>query len=118
MPEMSVVRFEEIDVICASNRITLNRFGNKVNGDGYVRYMGTNYGSNQQAGDLSVFYARFNSDHNTGIDGTTSIGFETEGGSGFINFNGALTLDNSSSDSPVDGTYVWNGSMFDRFGNQ
>lgn len=114
MPKMSAVRFTESDVIVASTRITLNKFGNGVNGDAYVRYMGVNYGSNQQSGDINDFYSAFNADHFTGINGDTNIGFETQSGSGYIDFDGALALDNAAASSSIDGPYIWNGSFFER----
>ena len=116
MPEMKAVRFEESDVICASNRITLNKFGNRQNGDAYVRYMGVNYGNTQGGGqNIDAFYATFNSDHPYAyIDQNTKIGFETAGG-GYIDFYGAQALDNASASSEgIDGPYVWNGQMFEK----
>ena len=112
MPEMSVVRFEECDVICASTGIRLNKFGNGLNGDAYVTYNGVDYGNTQGGGrDLSAFYNAFNNDHNTGINEYTKIGFET-GEGGYIDFYGAQALDNAGATSEIDGPYVWNGSMF------
>ena len=109
MPEMDVVRFQESDVIVASsNSISLNLFGDGVNGNGYVTYLGQNYGNLQTAGDLSSFYSAFNKDHGTSIGGTTNIGYK----GGMTNFDGLQSIDNTTSTSGIDGPYVWNGNEF------
>ena len=61
MPEMSVVRFDESDVICASivTRMELFRYGDgNTSPNGYVKINGVNYGVNQR-NSLDQAYARF-----------------------------------------------------------
>lgn len=112
MPEMSVVRFNESDVIVASTelqRITLNNFGNGHANDASVTIGSDTYGNQQSSGyrysDASALYYNFN--------GNTQFKWDRNDGSGQNTFAQLLGFDTgSTSNSGVDGEYYWNGTYF------
>lgn len=115
MPEMSVVRFTESDVIVASSpvgpmQMALRKYGDGTPGNGYVEYMGRHYGSTQSTtvGDVNAFYEAFNANNDTSIGDSTSVGYS----SGYIDFHAVLGFDNSDTVNTVDGVYEWNGREF------
>ena len=114
MPEMSVVRFNESDVIVASRSLTLHKYGDGSRGNAYVTYNGITYGTQQQAGGSfpDNLYQAFNGDK-LGANFNGSTDFHWEGDS-TQNFTWIIGQDNTNSTSSVDGTYWWNGSSFDK----
>ena len=116
MPEMSVVRFTESDVIVASAGFRLIQYGNGVEGDGYVLYNNQKYGTRQPGGSSfpTALYDDFNND-NPGVGFSDDTNFHWQNGSGTWstqNFAWIYGQDNTDASSSVDGYYHWSGTEF------
>lgn len=117
MPEMSVVRFTESDVIVASIRsFTLHKYGDGQKGNAYVDYDGNIYGTTQPGGGSfpESLYNDFNA-NNPGVNFSGSSDFHwgsDESGWSTQNFDWIIGQDNTDSSSSVDGTYRWSGAQF------
>ena len=110
MPEMSVVRFTESDVIVASGTIllqsiTLNKYGDGQNNNASITIGGITYGNQQGGRPYSDAYSIYSN-----LDDSTEFKF-TGGQNTFSQIQGFDT--GSTSNTSVDGDYVWNGSYFD-----
>lgn len=116
MPEMSVVRFEESDVICASSRyipqtMRLAGFRDAERTNGMLTFDGTDYiyGSYGNYGKIVDTFL-FNSDYST-----YRIGWENvpDCANGSVSFSSLTDNEGNSpaaSNGAPDGEYQWNGT--------
>ena len=118
MPEMSVVRFNESDVIVASpiaKTITLVRYGDSgehASNNGYIKIDGVGYGVSQRHSLEQAYDMYDNFDLGTMFHWNRT---NSEGtGSGNSTFSGILEFDNSTGGSRpgLDGVYYWRDGAF------
>ena len=119
MPEMSVVRFNESDVIVASvGSFTLNKFLDGSKNNAYVDYNGHIYGYTQSGGSgfPDNLYDVFNANN-------PSVGFSGDSQFHWLNSNGIwstarfseiIGYDETTNSGSVDGTYRWVGNQFEK----
>ena len=106
MPEMSVVRFAESDVICASVRdlprsVTFNNFNDNEPGNGTVTYDGITYGWKTSEGQANIFDSIL---YGSGVMIENAKGKPT-------NFDALVSNEGSSGwgseDGVANGSYTW-----------
>lgn len=107
MPEMSLVRFTESDVITSSTYIpktmSLAQFNDKSRSNGVITFDGTSY-SYENRGIYDTFL--FNSNYSN---------YEIETGAGKVSFNDLIRMEGQNplfGNGPQDGSYTWNESTF------
>lgn len=112
MPEMDAVRFQESDVIVASNVLNLKFYSNKVAGDGEITYKGTTYYTKDGEASFSALFDALGGREtgaktnltitSTGVDHAIEDVFYFE--SGEEQYHTQVITN--------DGDYIWNGSSW------
>ena len=123
-PQMSVIRFNESDVIVASNGIgktlTISGLGNTASVDGLFVLGNGRSLTSEQMKDGNLFLSTFNNYLGTSYTGRSSFTAYVENEDGTIGNTAVYTLasmdrksDDSSSYAMYNVTYTWNGSRFE-----
>ena len=123
MPKLSVVRFEESDVICASSRtyipktVSIENFDDGIASNGVIKMDGQTYTYSPHDGERSIFNTfLFNPNY------SSRYWFETEAGRTPFGDLQRAEGNNpySGTNGPIDGVYHWNeaSGTYDWYSNQ